>query len=248
MTNWSNFNQPTGNNQRPTRGGGQSTARNVQTINGRQSARPSTSSGELSLASYNAIIGIVLVWGFALSALIVKVAGDYFLTWNPIVLSILYLVVAIIGMVISRRSDRPSISFLGYNLVVVPFGVVLSVILQGVTVFSVLHTVAITAGVTLIMLVVSAMVPQVFLKMGRVLFIALLAVVVIEILCLIFGWYHPTIIDWIVALIFCGYIGFDWAIAQEKPHTLDNAIDSCVDLYIDVANLFLRILSLSRDD
>lgn len=46
---------------------------------------------EMSLASYNSIIGAVLFWGFALSAIIVHLAGDYFLTWNPIVLVIAYL-------------------------------------------------------------------------------------------------------------------------------------------------------------
>jgi FtsH-binding integral membrane protein len=203
---------------------------------------------EMSLASYNSIIGAVLFWGFALSAIIVHLAGDYFLTWNPIVLVIAYFVVAIVGVIISRVSTVPAISFIGYNLVVVPFGAVLSVILHGVKIVSVLHAVAITAGVMLIMLLLSIAIPMVFLKMGRILFVSLFAVVILEILCLIFGWYHPTIIDWIVAIIFSLYIGFDWAVAQEKTHTLDNAIDSCVDLYVDAVNLFIRIVSILNDN
>ena len=51
--------------------------------------------------------------------------------------------------------------------------------------------------------------------------------------------------DYIVALIFCGFIGFDWAKAQVFPKTLDNAVDSAADIYVDVANLFIRILAIT---
>ena len=54
-----------------------------------------------------------------------------------------------------------------------------------------------------------------------------------------------TFIDYIVALIFCGYIGLDWNRAQQYPKTLDNAIDSAADIYLDVVNLFVRILSIT---
>ena len=50
-------------------------------------------------------------------------------------------------------------------------------------------------------------------------------------------------------MIFSLYIGYDWYRAQAYPKTLDNAVDSAIDLYIDIVNLFLRILALmSRDD
>jgi FtsH-binding integral membrane protein len=48
-----------------------------------------------------------------------------------------------------------------------------------------------------------------------------------------------------VAALFCGYIAYDWAKAQEESPTADNAVDACVGLYLDIINLFLRILSSS---
>ena len=54
-----------------------------------------------------------------------------------------------------------------------------------------------------------------------------------------------TILDYAVALIFCGYIGLDWCRAQRYPKTLDNAIDSAADIYLDVVNLFIRVLSIT---
>lgn len=199
---------------------------------------------ELSTEGFNAVIGIVLVWGFLLSALLIKFAGNWFATWNPILLTVVYIIVAWIGIRISRKSDNPKISFLGYNLVVVPLGVVLSVILRGFPVISILHAVIITAVVAFAMLLAAIAFPKVFLSMGRILFFALIVVIVIEILIGIFGWYHPTLLDWIVAIIFALYIGYDWACAQQVTKTLDNAIDSCVGLYINIVNLFVRVLRL----
>ena len=43
-------------------------------------------------------------------------------------------------------------------------------------------------------------------------------------------------------------IWYDWAKAQNNVKTLDNAIDSAVALYLDVINLFLRLLGSSKDD
>ncbi len=51
-------------------------------------------------------------------------------------------------------------------------------------------------------------------------------------------------IDWVVVLIFCGYIGYDWGRANQIPKTLDNAVDSAAALYMDIINLFLRILRI----
>ncbi|HCA63484.1 MAG TPA: hypothetical protein DEP73_05025, partial [Pseudomonas sp.] len=48
----------------------------------------------------------------------------------------------------------------------------------------------------------------------------------------------------IVVLIFCGYVGVDWGRANQIPKTLDNAIDSAAALYMDIINLFLRILRI----
>ena len=47
-----------------------------------------------------------------------------------------------------------------------------------------------------------------------------------------------------MVVIFSGYIGYDWARANMIPKTLDNAIDSAASLYIDIINLFIRILQI----
>jgi FtsH-binding integral membrane protein len=58
-----------------------------------------------------------------------------------------------------------------------------------------------------------------------------------------------TIVDWIAAGIFSLYIAYDYARAQLIPKTVDNAVDVCIALYLDVINLFIRIASImSRRD
>ena len=46
-------------------------------------------------------------------------------------------------------------------------------------------------------------------------------------------------------MIFCGYIGVDWGRANRIPKTVDNAVDSAAALYMDIINLFLRLLRLT---
>ena len=201
--------------------------------------------GELSLRAYNLTIGLVLLWGFVVNVLMCKFCTKTFMSWNFTAVVIGYFIVAIAGMLISRFSDNPFISFIGYNMVVLPVGVVLSIALTEYDKISIMNALLTTTVVTLIMIILATAIPNIFLSMGKVLFVCLTGVVVCELIFMFIGFATPSLWDFIVALIFCGYIGYDWAEAQTKERTLDNAVDSVVDLYLDIVNLFLRILSSS---
>lgn len=193
---------------------------------------------------YNFTIGIVIAWGFLVNTIIVTFFQDTFVSMNPAVLLVGYFVLAIAGIVVNRRSKDPVISFIGYNLLVAPVGAVLSVVLVRYNSLSIFGAIVITGAVTVIMLCLSITYPKAFLSMGRTLFIALTTVIIIELISIFAFRTDPTIIDWIVAFIFCGYIGYDWAKAQQYQKTLDNAVDSAFDIYLDIINLFLRILEI----
>ena len=49
---------------------------------------------------------------------------------------------------------------------------------------------------------------------------------------------------WIGAVVFSVYIAYDFHRAQAFPKTLDNAVDSALDIYLDIINLFLKILRI----
>lgn len=202
----------------------------------------------LTLEQYNGVIGAVLIEGLLLSALLAKMLGGIFSLLSPLALVIGYLIICIIGIIITHRSDRPLISFFGYNLVVVPTGILLSVLLRGVKTDLIIHALLITAGVVLVMIGAAQLRPRIFLKMGRALGVALIAVIIIEIIAAFAGWFKAGWWDAIVAALFALYIGYDWAKAQSNELTLDGAIDSCLDLYLDIVNLFIRILSALKSD
>lgn len=53
-----------------------------------------------------------------------------------------------------------------------------------------------------------------------------------------------AIFDYAVVLLFSAYIGYDWAKANRYQRTVNNAIDSATDLYMDIINIFIRILAI----
>lgn len=204
----------------------------------------------ISSEMYNLIIGGVLLYGFIINAIMTAVFGDSIISFvltNPVAFYIGYFILAIAGTFMVRKSDNPVVSFIGYNLMVVPIGMVIAV---SVTLYSaigynmvVAAAFGITAAVTLVMMIISSIYPNFFLSMGRTLGITLLITVVVEAIMLLVG-ASLGIIDYIVVAIFCLYIGYDWAKANAIEKTVDNAIDSASELYLDIVNLFLRIMRI----
>lgn len=200
---------------------------------------------ELSSRTYNLVIGGILLWGFVINALMCAFCADFFMGLNWITIVIVYFIGLIAGIIMSQKRDNPFISFIGYNLVILPVGMILSIGLAEYDTVSILNTCIVTAGVTLIMMIVSTIIPNVFLSMGKTLLTCLCAVIIIESISALLGIYMPTKWDVLVALLFCGYIGYDWAEAQKERKTIASAVAASVGLYLDIINLFIRILSSS---
>lgn len=204
---------------------------------------------EISVNKYNMIIAGVLFYGFIVNCLMVNFCYDaaFTLASSGFVFYLVYFALVLIGSFLIHGSNNPVISFIGYNLIVVPLGLVLTVVINAYASAGYQSTIttafAITAIVTLAMMAISSVIPNFFLSLGRTLFVTLLVTVVIELILAFLG--APlAIIDYIVVLLFCGYIGYDWAKANQCAKTVDNAIDCASDLYVDIINLFLRILRI----
>lgn len=195
--------------------------------------------------AYNLVIGLVLCWGFLVNYLMVRfIPAETIATVHPLAFFVGYFVSCIAGVLIYTKSDNPVISFLGYNLVVVPFGLVVNLAVSRYTPGLVLNAVVVTGAVTAIMLVLGTLYPAFFFGIARALFVSLIVVIIVELVAVFLFGYRGTIFDWAVAIIFCGYIGYDWARANAIPKTVDNAVDSAAALYMDIIILFLRILRL----
>jgi FtsH-binding integral membrane protein len=196
-------------------------------------------------ALYNITMGAVLIWGFGVNILLVNSIPVSSLLKIPFLLFIIgYFASCFYGIHLFKTSANPWVSFLGYNFVVVPFGLILNIVVSSYDPTIVAEAFRITAIVTLIMMALGSVFPNFFRRIYWALTISLLAVVIVELVEIFIFKVHHGIIDWIVALIFCGYIGYDWGRANLIPKTLDNAVDSAAALYMDIVNLFVRILRI----
>lgn len=201
----------------------------------------------ISDKKYNAIIGAVLFYGFALNVVLINAFGNVVSTLNPILFLIGYLVCVFIGCSMVSSPD-PIKSFAGYNLIAVPVGLAISPLVTSVAPDLVFKAMLITGLVTLVMMCVSTLYPAIFKRLGSGMLSVLLVMILVELVLALCGM-SLAIIDYIVIGIFAIYIGFDWVKANEYSKTVDNAVDSAVDLYLDIINVFIRVLSiLSRKE
>ncbi len=195
---------------------------------------------------YNAIMGGIVVYGLVVNLILCKAVPNVYEYINPILFFIMYLVLAIAGTSISARSNNPIVSFIGYNMVVVPCGLVVSLAVQvygGLESQIVSQAFFYTLCITGIMIAASMLWPSVFETVGRYLIFGLIAVIIGSVIGMFINGGFNTM-SWLAALIFSLYIGYDFYRAQQYTPTLDNAVDCALDIYLDIINLFLRILQI----
>ena len=198
----------------------------------------------ISDRAYNVTIGLVVLYGIVVNALLCNYCTDFVMSINPVVLLIGYIVLVIAGSVIAYSSKNPAISFLGYNMIVLPLGAVLTVLVREYDSDVVFHAFVMTALITAIMLVAATIWPEFFIKLGGVLFIGLIGIIIANLVFgLLFRW-DTGIIAIASSALFSLYIGFDWCKAQKYVMSLDNAVDSAIDIYMDIILLFTYLLQI----
>jgi FtsH-binding integral membrane protein len=129
-------------------------------------------------------------------------------------------------------------------MVAFAFGLILEISLSFYDSSVIFPAIAITGAVTLTMMILGSLFPAFFFGIARMLGLSLLAAILIDLGSMFLFHTHLAIIDYAVIAIFCGYIGFDWGKANALPKTMDNAIDSAANIYMDIINVFLRVLSI----
>jgi FtsH-binding integral membrane protein len=203
---------------------------------------------ELTNSKFNLFLGLFILYGVLVNVLIsFLMAGHEFTSAQIIAVLVLSLVCGIAGVFVALKNDRPIVSFLGYNMLVIPFGLMLSMIVQLYSPMVVFEAFFLTAMIMFVMIIAATIIPEWFKGLGTVLFIALIGLIIAEVICVFIG-ITPLWISAISALIFSCYIGYDWTMAQAGPKTLDAAIDSALNIYLDIVNLFLDLLRIVGDN
>ena len=206
----------------------------------------------MTRSAFYFVLGMILSWGFVFTMIVAKSTAE----WHPGLgmLLVVGLGIPIAGIFMSAKSDNPLISFSGFNMVVGGLSAILGPVLAMYALKEpglIERAATLTGLVTAVMGVSGLLFPNFYRSIGGALFGALLALVVVSFARLFIpAIQNVGVIDYISALIFSLYIGYDMWRASDIPATLDNAVDVAVSLYLDIINLFLdllRILAESKD-
>lgn len=202
---------------------------------------------EISERKYYNLIGANLAYGLILNIIMVATLGDMARHMNMWLFLIFYFVACFAGTLMMAASNNAVTSFIGYNLVVIPVGLLLASALPSYNLNDIAFAFVEALGVTAIMIIVANIKPDWFRGMGKSLLTALLAFIFVEIIMMLFGvdfiW-----MDFIAVGIFTLLVGYDWSVAQDYHKSSITAILVASSLYLDIINLFLRLLNIKSKD
>lgn len=202
---------------------------------------------DISLDSkqYNLAIAGLMFYGFFINALECIFLRSFALSLSPLLFLIGYFFCAFKGISICMTADDLRKKFLGYNMVVLPIGILLTRYIDNFDSYLVFNACCLTAGFTLTMMMLAYYFPKVFANMGEGLLVSLFLIIVADIAIIFgFGIVDPYAIDIFASFVFCAFIGYDMVRAQRKECTAYNAIEVALNMYLDIINLFMRILAI----
>ena len=164
---------------------------------------------------------------------------------------IVTLVVALVGTIggillmgSGKKSQSVGVSLAGYLLFSLTFGLTIALALEHYTGQTISSAFGITACLAGIFLIAGVTFPDFFASIGHLLFLSLIALIAAEIVGTLVFHANQTVFDYIAILVFCGFIGYDsYQLAADDP-TVPNAIWHACDIYVDIANVLIRVLDL----
>ena len=200
----------------------------------------------VSAGIYNLIMGGFVLYGIVVNIIMCMTCTNLAMAMNPIVLIVGYIILVIAGTAVIHRSRSTVIRFVGYNMIVIPLGLVLSVIVStygGVGAAVVQQAFLYTGIITAAMVMLSIAFPKFFSRIGGILFGCLLGMILAFVITWIMG-INTIIFAYFGAALFSLYIGYDFWRAQQYAPTVGNAILCACEIYVDMVNLFLRLLEI----
>lgn len=204
-------------------------------------------SDEMSRRAFYLVLCGLTAWGLFLASAVAPMFYD----WKPGIWTMLGVCLGIPLIGIFMTAGGAVLSFIGYHLIIVPFGAMLGPVLAHYDIVhpGVVHqALFLTSAVVVVMGASGIMFPNFYRGLGGALFGALCALLAVSVLSLFIpALAHMGVIHWIGAGIFSLYIGYDMHRASEIPATVDNAIDVAVAQFLNIFNLFMQILSISDD-
>lgn len=204
----------------------------------------------ISRRLYNAVLSGLVLLSFVVMALCSYVTGTFefmlfamrhpmLFTFGPLVASI----AGIILMSIGRSRESLGMAMAGYVVFTLTFGFTTSMVLGMYDMGTISLAFTATAAIMVVFGLAGIAFPRFFARIQGVLIVGLLAIILVEFFMAVFG-VHQGFTDIAVIVLFCGFIGYDVFRAATAVPTLTNAVWYAIDLYLDILNVFLRLLSL----
>lgn len=163
-----------------------------------------------------------------------------------------YFGLAIAGCMLAVVPSTP-VALLGYVLIVLPTGWIVGPYIKLYEVQSVITAAWITVAVTVALGILGALWHKSVEHWGGYLLTALLALIVVElssIVMVLLGLMKSgnlrellSVTDWVAIAIFCGFVFYDMNQAVRMPRNMPNAIMAAVNMYLNMINLFIRLLA-----
>jgi FtsH-binding integral membrane protein len=162
-----------------------------------------------------------------------------------------YIGCGFIGCVLGVSRNVP-LQLIGYALIILPTGWIMGPLAKLYQFDSVIMAVWITVAVTVFLGIVGAMWHSSVAHWGGYLLTALLVLIIVElasiVMIIITGQKSHlrqllAVTDWVAIAIFCGFVFYDMNQAVRMPSNASNAIYSAIAMYLNIINLWARILA-----
>ncbi len=206
-----------------------------------------TSENAIGDQRYNLTIGVMLLYGFLINAVlcfvftdgVYKLIGDA----GTLLVVIGYFVLVFIGTFICSKAKSAGACFFGYNLIVLPMGVMITPLIHAYQIGTVRYSFTVLCVITMVMIGLAVAYQNFFLSIGRTIMACFLVAFIAMLVLFAFN-IDVGPFDYIFVGLFSLFIGYDWAVAQRVPKTSTNAVRSACMLYVDMINLLIRLLRI----
>lgn len=201
---------------------------------------------EMPIRAFLATLTTLIVGGFCAAISI----ASYTYSMTPTVWWLVaYFALAIPGVLLSNYSSNWFVSLIGYGLVILPTGAIVGPYVALYETESVQRVMFLTTIIAACVGTAGVVYPKSVQHWGGYLLTGLLVVIFADFSRIIMRNFGVDtapfkIIDYGAALLFCGLIFYDFNKAVRGRLTLDGAVDSAVHLYLDILNLFIRLLAI----
>lgn len=208
----------------------------------------------LSPRAYTLALTALVFAGFAVMGLCSSLFGNVGFLLAVIqhygTISILSFVASIAGIVlmsVAKGSQRVGLSLAGYAVFTLSFGFTASLAMLQFSLATISNAFLATAGITVVFGCLGIAFPRFFERIQGVLAAGLLGVILVQLVMMIMG-VQTTVVDFVVIVLFCGFIGRDFYVAAMDAPTLSNAAYHASNLFLDILNVFVRLLSIFGRD